>query len=96
MPLGIANFDKRRYLGAWYEYSNVFEIFQIGGTCVRATYTDEGDKIGVLNEQVNTMYVENFTVTNYSVNQVLFSVLIQYRQLWKHQGISKASKPFQS
>jgi hypothetical protein len=53
--LGIANFDKRRYLGVWYEYSNVFEIFQIGGTCVRATYTDEGDRIGVFNEQVNTM-----------------------------------------
>ena len=27
---GIANFDKTRYLGVWYEYSNVFEPFQIG------------------------------------------------------------------
>ena len=56
--LGISNFAKKRYLGPWYEYSNVFEFYQIGGTCVRATYTDEGDIIGVFNEQVNTMYVK--------------------------------------
>ena len=52
---GMKNFVRSRYLGSWYEYSNVFEIYQIGGTCVRATYTDEGDRIGVFNEQVNKM-----------------------------------------
>ena len=52
---GIANFDKSRYLGSWYEFANVFEFYQIGSECVRATYTDEGDKIGVFNEQVNKM-----------------------------------------
>ena len=31
----------------------MFEFYQIGSECVRATYTDEGDKIGVFNEQVN-------------------------------------------
>ena len=54
---GISNFAKTRYLGSWYEYANVFEFYQIGGTCVRATYTDEGDRIGVFNEGVNTMWV---------------------------------------
>ena len=40
-------------MGRWYEYSNTFEIFQIGGTCVRATYTDNGDgTVGVFNEQI--------------------------------------------
>ena len=53
--LGMTQFDKDRYLGAWYEYANTFEIYEIGGKCVRATYTDEGDVIGVFNEQVNTM-----------------------------------------
>ena len=52
---GLANFDRSRYLGSWYENANVFEFYQIGSTCVRATYTDEGSKIGVLNEQVNAM-----------------------------------------
>ena len=52
---GIANFDKSRYLGSWYEYANMFEFYQIGSECVRATYTDEGDRIGVFNEQVNAM-----------------------------------------
>jgi len=52
---GMAGFDKSRYLGAWYEYANVFEIYQIGGTCVRATYTDEGNNVGVFNEAINTI-----------------------------------------
>ena len=52
---GIENFDKSRYLGSWYEYANMFESYQIGSECVRATYTDEGDRIGVFNEQVNAM-----------------------------------------
>lgn len=52
---GMTQFDKDRYLGAWYEYANTFEIYEIGGKCVRATYTDEGDVIGVFNEQVNTI-----------------------------------------
>lgn len=52
---GIANFDKSRYLGSWYEFANVFEFYQIGSRCVRATYTDEGDRIGVFNEQVNAI-----------------------------------------
>ena len=51
----MAKFDKSRYLGSWYEYANVFEFYQIASECVRATYTDEGDRIGVFNEQVNAM-----------------------------------------
>lgn len=51
------NFDKNRYLGKWYEYSNYFFFFQMFGKCVTATYSDESDyrsnKIGVLNEAIN-------------------------------------------
>ena len=32
-----------------------FKLYFIGSTCVRATYTDLGNKIGVFNEQVNSM-----------------------------------------
>merc|ERR1712189_15561 len=52
---GIKNFERNRYLGSWYEYSNVFKFYQIGSTCVRATYTNEGDRIGVFNEGVNSI-----------------------------------------
>jgi len=52
---GIKNFDRKRYLGSWYEYANVFEFYQIGSTCVRATYTDQGNKVGVFNEQINSI-----------------------------------------
>jgi len=52
---GIPNFQKERYLGTWYEYTNVFEFYQIGSTCVRATYTDLGNEIGVFNEQINSL-----------------------------------------
>ena len=55
LVLGLSNFERSRYLGSWYEFSNVFEFYQIGSSCVRATYTDEGDRIGVFNENVNKM-----------------------------------------
>merc|ERR1712025_16455 len=53
---GVTSFDVSRYTGTWYEYSNVFEIFQVGGRCVRATYTDNNDgSVGVFNEQINAI-----------------------------------------
>jgi len=52
---GIPDFEKDRYLGAWYEYANTFEVYEFGAKCVRATYTDEGDRVGVFNEQVSTI-----------------------------------------
>jgi len=54
--MGMTNFDKTSYLGEWYEYANVFEFYQdlpFGGKCVRATYTNEGDEVGVFNEFVS-------------------------------------------
>merc|ERR1712126_377458 len=51
---GLADFDLSAYMGQWYEYSNMFEIYQdvfaVGAKCVRATYTEEGDTVGVKNE----------------------------------------------
>ena len=63
---GMTQFSKDQYLGAWYEYANTFEVYEIGGTCVRATYTDEGDQIGVFNEQVNSMLVYQYLIEYYS------------------------------
>ena len=54
---GISNFDKSQYAGTWYEYANVFEFYDIGAECIRATYTDDGDTIGVFNEALNVMYI---------------------------------------
>ena len=52
----MTSFDLSRYTGTWYEYANVFEVFQIGGKCVRATYTDNGDgSVGVFNEQIKKL-----------------------------------------
>jgi len=51
---GMADFDLSAYMGQWYEYSNMFEIYQdvfaVGAKCVRATYTEEGNTVGVKNE----------------------------------------------
>merc|ERR1711928_235397 len=56
---GMTNFDSSAYLGQWYEYSNMFEIYQdvfaVGAKCVRATYTKEGDTVGVKNEYVSPL-----------------------------------------
>ncbi|XP_037072578.1 apolipoprotein D-like [Pollicipes pollicipes] len=50
-PPVVRHFQAERYLGKWYEYSNYFAIFQVGGTCVTATYSDAGyGRIGVLNQ----------------------------------------------
>merc|ERR1712037_604731 len=55
---GMSDFDVSAYLGQWYEYSNMFEIYQdvfaVGAKCVRATYTEEGNTVGVKNEYVNS------------------------------------------
>merc|ERR1711911_62603 len=56
---GMTNFDYSAYLGQWYEYSNMFEIYQdvfaVGAKCVRATYTEEGNTVGVKNEYVSPL-----------------------------------------
>merc|ERR1711936_392866 len=56
---GMTDFDSSAYLGQWYEYSNMFEIYQdvfaVGAKCVRATYTEEGDTVGVKNEYVSPL-----------------------------------------
>ena len=35
----------------------MFEIYDIGAECIRATYTDDGETIGVFNEALNVMYI---------------------------------------
>merc|ERR1712212_283132 len=56
---GMSDFDVSAYLGQWYEYSNMFEIYQdvfaVGAKCVRATYTEEGNTVGVMNEYVSPL-----------------------------------------
>ena len=50
---GIPSFLVAEYTGRWYEYANTWNVFDIGGTCIRATYTDMGDgSVGVFNEQI--------------------------------------------
>ena len=52
---GMDNFDKSSYLGTWYEESNLFEVYDFAASCIRATYTDQGDNVGVLNEAMNAV-----------------------------------------
>jgi len=53
----IKNFDSKKYLGRWYEYSNYDNKFSQQGTCDIAQYTDATEagkplKIAVLNRAV--------------------------------------------
>jgi len=65
------NFDKDKYLGKWYEYSNYFAVFQLFGKCVVAEYTDKSDgavvKIGVKNSSKNTIFGTYSSVTGTAV-----------------------------
>ncbi|XP_045607637.2 apolipoprotein D [Procambarus clarkii] len=50
----VQNFDVTSYLGKWYELEKYFAIFELGGRCITATYSDKGNnKIRVLNEQIS-------------------------------------------
>jgi hypothetical protein len=45
-----------RYLFCFFiNTTKLFLFSSTGAKCVRATYTDQGNKIGVFNEQINTM-----------------------------------------
>ena len=87
----MEGFDAGRYVGVWYEYSNTWEVFQvgsnclqlefilrlqIGGTCVRVRYTQVEGGIGVTNEQVNTITGSYASVTGTAVPTNISSELI--------------------
>jgi lipocalin len=42
-------------MGKWYEVEKYFAIFELGGTCITARYTDFGNgTVEVLNTQIQT------------------------------------------
>ncbi|KAF4530683.1 hypothetical protein B566_EDAN004922 [Ephemera danica] len=48
----------------WFEHKKYFAIFQAGGTCVTAKYTDNGNGVvGVLNRQFNPLMDSYSTIT---------------------------------
>ncbi|XP_071549749.1 apolipoprotein D-like isoform X2 [Panulirus ornatus] len=52
----VTNPPETQYLGKWYEIEKYFAIFEIGGRCITATYSDKGSgKIGVVNEQIGVI-----------------------------------------
>ncbi|XP_018022292.1 apolipoprotein D [Hyalella azteca] len=52
----VPNLDVKKYLGLWYENRKYKTIFQLGGRCTTATYTDAGNGIiGVRNDQKITV-----------------------------------------
>ncbi|XP_018022290.1 apolipoprotein D isoform X2 [Hyalella azteca] len=53
-PSVVSNLDANRYLGKWYENRKYFAIFQFGGRCASAKYSDAGNGlIKVENNQLN-------------------------------------------
>ncbi|XP_018022291.1 apolipoprotein D isoform X3 [Hyalella azteca] len=53
-PSVVSNLDAKKYLGKWYENRKYFAIFQFGGRCASAKYSDAGNGlIKVENNQLN-------------------------------------------
>ncbi|CAG4983785.1 unnamed protein product [Colias eurytheme] len=51
----MTDFIPSRYLGKWYEVEKYFAIFELGGKCITATYSEKDNgAIAVHNQQVNT------------------------------------------
>ncbi|KAK4328386.1 hypothetical protein Pmani_001214 [Petrolisthes manimaculis] len=60
----VQNFNSTEYLGLWYENQKYPVIFEAGGKCITATYSDNGNnKIGVLNSQRNILTNKETTIT---------------------------------
>ena len=81
------NFDKSSYLGTWYEESNMFEVYQIASSCVRATYTHEGDRVGVFNEGLTAVWVVNVRLV-----KLLDFILMSQTWIHEYKGQCEASK----
>ncbi|GLH09468.1 Lazarillo protein [Gryllus bimaculatus] len=61
------DFNATAYLGKWYEQERYFAVFQLGGNCVTATYTDEGDgRVGVLNAQTNLVSGRKTSISGFA------------------------------
>ncbi|XP_049874549.1 apolipoprotein D-like [Pectinophora gossypiella] len=51
----MADFNPNRYLGKWYEAEKYFALFELGGRCVTADYSEkENGVIGVVNKQLSS------------------------------------------
>ena len=81
------NFNRSGYLGTWYEESNMFEVYQIASSCVRATYTHEGDRVGVFNEGLTAVWVVNVRSM-----KLLDSILLSQAWIHEYKGQCEASK----
>ncbi|XP_033226090.1 apolipoprotein D-like [Belonocnema kinseyi] len=52
----VQNFDVSKYLGVWYEVQKYFAVFEFGGKCITANYTQKSDgSVNVLNRQINVL-----------------------------------------
>ena len=85
--LGMDNFNRSGYLGTWYEESNMFEVYQIASSCVRATYTHEGDRVGVFNEGLTAVWVVNVWLV-----KLLDFILMSQAWIHEYKGQCEASK----
>ncbi|XP_015438393.1 PREDICTED: apolipoprotein D-like [Dufourea novaeangliae] len=52
----MQNFDIIRYIGKWYEVERYFALFEFGGKCVTANYSQgENGSINILNKQISSL-----------------------------------------
>ncbi|XP_076663722.1 uncharacterized protein LOC143366491 [Andrena cerasifolii] len=52
----MPSFDLKRYIGKWYEVERYFAVFEFGGKCVTANYSqDESGSIKILNKQISAL-----------------------------------------
>ncbi|CAG7838145.1 unnamed protein product [Allacma fusca] len=64
----VGHFAANKYLGKWYEIEKYFTIFELGGTCITATYTDLGNgTIGVFNAMTEMLSRKRRTISGTAV-----------------------------
>ncbi|XP_076637495.1 apolipoprotein D-like [Colletes latitarsis] len=52
----MPDFDLNRYIGKWYEAERYFALFEFGGKCVTANYSQgENGSVKILNKQISAL-----------------------------------------
>lgn len=52
----MTNFEPEKYLGKWYEAERYFAIFEFGGKCVTANYSQgENGSVKIVNRQISSL-----------------------------------------
>ncbi|KAI4494126.1 hypothetical protein M0802_009160 [Mischocyttarus mexicanus] len=63
----LTDFDVEKYVGVWYEIEKYFTVFELGGKCILANYTLNGNgTVNVINRQISSITGVAMSIEGYA------------------------------